>query len=325
MNSSIGPAEQRIELTTKRQMGLLSYRTESFVYVHAELWMLPADESPNSMTRKYGGPPYVTIEPPQKPKVGPYQAAFEQGAIELVQLSSHPRSGQAWKPNGEVSTEQGLPDYGGRSSSGGSIMREMTLRVLGENSTGSQPVFRFPDQSKFHAMGLSYHLTDRSVATIPPVTALTVTTTIACPPEAREMALEIGIADGDWKTKISFDRYQNQQQFHLSSHQMSDGDWAGNVQIADPVAERYPVSFSYSRRDDYETRLVYELPDGKLVTLQHNGGQGNMRTGLTTMPVAEFDSITKFHVQARRYQWTEFRNVSLELGHKTEVEIQDAY
>ena len=325
MNASIGPPEQIIPLTSQRQFGLLAYQTEGFVYVAAELWLLPEGESPNSLTRKYGGPPYVTIVPPQKPKLGQFEAGFEQGRIELVQLYSHPASGQPWKPNGEASTEQGLPELGGSSWARGKVMREMTLRVFSEELTCSPPVFRFPEHSAFGASGTGYFQTDTDQNTTPPTATLAVVTTIACPPEAREMTVEVGIADGDWKTKISFDRHTNQRQFDHSSHQSSDGDWAGKVQIADPVADRYPVSFSYSDRDDYETRLVYELPDGKLVPLKDNGGQGNLRTGLTTMPVAEFDTITKFHVQSRRYQWVEFRHVSLEPGHQTEVEVSDAY
>ena len=324
MKASIGPPRQSFTLLPKRQSVILSYQTEGFVKTHAVVWLLHESESPDSLTRRYGGPAFVTIAPPSRPKLGPFEAAFEQGRIELVQLNTHPAGTQPWKANGDLSTEQGLPERGGKSWSSGHVMRELTLRISQTEWTCSSPVLRFPDKSSFGSMGRSIY-SNRNNGSVPPTSLVTCVIPIACPPEAKEMTLEVGIADGNWKTKISFDRHQNQRQFDHSSHQTPDGDWAGKVQIADPVAERYPVSFSYSDRDDYETRLVYELPDGKLVPLRDNGGQGNMRTGLTTMPVSEVDSITKFHVQARRYQWTEFRNVSLELGHKTEVEIQDAY
>ena len=72
-------------------------------------------------------------------------------------------------------------------------------------------------------------------------------------------------------------------------------------------------------------RLVYEIADGTLVPMPYSSGSGELLTGLMTIPVPVFEKIKHFHVQSRRYHWTEFRNVSLELGHKTEVEISDAY
>ena len=39
----------------------------------------------------------------------------------------------------------------------------------------------------------------------------------------------------------------------------------------------------------------------------------------------DVETIKQFHVQSRRYQWVEFRHVSLELGHVTEVEVSDGY
>ena len=81
----------------------------------------------------------------------------------------------------------------------------------------------------------------------------------------------------------------------------------------------------HTDREDAETRLVYELADGKLVQMPDTSGLGTSRTGLMTIPVKEFESIKHFHVQSRRYQWVEFRNVSLEPGHQTVVEVQSAY
>ena len=88
-----------------------------------------------------------------------------------------------------------------------------------------------------------------------------------------------------------------------------------------------PLAFSYSNRDDHETRFVYEKSDGTIVPLKGNGsddGHG-LTNSLTTLPLEEFETIKRFHVQSRRYEWVEFRNVSLQLGHRTNVEVQSAY
>jgi hypothetical protein len=150
---------------------------------------------------------------------------------------------------------------------------------------------------------------------------------IPCPPEAREMTLEIGVADGEWVKAIEFARHDNQP--HSSARTSGgqiEGTWAGIVRSASVVGDRVPIAFSYSRRDDCETRMTYERDDGTIVPLIGEGsdGNGDMINSLATLPVDEFKRIKHFRVESRRYQWIEFRNVSLQLGHRTQVEVQSA-
>jgi hypothetical protein len=96
------------------------------------------------------------------------------------------------------------------------------------------------------------------------------------------------------------------------------------VRTTSAAGETVPLSFQYSRRDDCETRLVYERADGAMIRLRDEGSGGGhgFINSITTLPVLEFARIRRFHVQSRPYQWIEFRNVSLELGHRTAVEVQ---
>lgn len=151
--------------------------------------------------------------------------------------------------------------------------------------------------------------------------------TLACSPELLETNIEIGIADGDWKSMLTFDRHPNQNHFSRSQTGGQDGSWEGVVRTTDPTGDSIPLAFSYSNRDDYETRLAYERDDGTIVPLKGDGTDGNhgLTNSLTTLPVEEFETIKRFHVQSRRYEWVEFRNVSLQLGHRTHVEVQSAY
>ena len=282
------------------------------------LSMYPEGESPASRDRV----PYTTIKPPSHPQSAPFAASYEQGKIELVRLTPHPSDGKTqWMPNGLPCTEKFLPDRGGHSSAAGKVIKEITVRVLSTTRKESLPVLRFPENSGFSGMGGSSRLaTDKQPAAIS-------IRRIACPPEAREMTVEIGVADGDWKYEISFEpaSYPHQRHYSLSTTGSSGGQWQGTVQITDAVGDKLPVWFSYSDREDAETRLVYELADGTLVPMPDTSGLGTSRTGLMTIPVKEFESIKHFHVQSRRYQWVEFRHVSLEPGHQTEVEVQSAY
>ena len=319
IGTTIPPKVNEYRLAPKRGAGWMLYGK---IYPNTggclTLRMYPEGESPASEDRV----PYTTIKPPTHPQSAPFTAIYEQGKIELVRITHHPSDGQTqWMPNGLPCTEKFLPDRGGHSSAAGKVIKEITVRVLSDTRENSWPVLRFPENSGISGMGGSFHrATDQQPAAI-------AIQTIACPPEAREMTVEVGVADGAWKSEISFGptSYPSQRHYSLSTTGSSGGDWQGTVQVTDAVGDKLPVSFSYTDREDAETRLVYELADGKLVQMPDTSGLGTSRTGLMTIPVKEFESIKHFHVQSRRYQWVEFRNVSLEPGHQTEVEVQSAY
>lgn len=324
MNQKLGetsptlpPQVESYRLAPRRGAGWTLYHNSRNGGGSVTLMMYPEGESPATQDRV----PYTTIKPPSRPQSAPFVASYDLGTIELVQLNSHPGGKQPWQPDGSASEEVGHLSTGGDSFASGKIMREIIIRVHSQTLDHSWAKLRFPPTSEFHGMGGAFNRTES------PRFPSTFFSQIACPPEAREMNIEVGIADGDWKTEISFEpvSYPNQRQYSRSTHGRYGDDWQGTVQIADAVGDKLPVSFSYTDREDADTQLVYELADGKLVTMPDTSGLGDSRTGLMTIPVSEFEKIKQFHVQSRRYQWTEFRNVSLELGHKTEVEISDAY
>ncbi|MBC7819981.1 MAG: hypothetical protein IAG10_24120, partial [Planctomycetaceae bacterium] len=298
---------------------LLAYQTESLMRVWAIVTMLPEGQSPDSLpfNQSAGAPRFKTIEPPAKPTLAPFEGAYDQGRVELVALRSHPPSDQpSWKPNGEPLTEAGVPELGGSSSARGKVMKEFVVRVHSETGLSSSPVLRFPEKSSFSGVGSSY---DRPNGK-PPI----LIQAIACPPEARQMTVEVGVADGEWRNSLTFERHGNQLQ-HGASSSGRDGAWRGSVRTTRITGETVPLAFSYSWRNDYETRLVYERADGTIIPLKGDGSDGGHEVinAITTLPIQEFESIRRFHVQSRRYQWVEFRNVSLELGHRTTVEVQN--
>ncbi len=322
MLASVGPAEWSLAvLGPNRGRSLLSYTTESHMRVSVWVTMLPDGQSPDSQAVIYGTPRFKTIEPPVQPKLAPFEGAYEQGKVELVVLGPHPSKDQpCWKPNGELSADGVVPDFGGTSTSAGKVIKEIIVRVHSETGLPSQPVLRFPTISKISGMGSALHQPHDKQP------YLMLIQSIACPPEARQMTVEVGVADGDWHTSLTFLRHENQRQFGASESGGSKGSWEGSVRTTNTTGETVPLSFRYSRRDDYETRLVYERADGTIIRLREEGtdhGHG-LINALTTLPVQEFEAIRKFHVQSRPYQWVEFRNVSLELGHRTTVAVQSA-
>ncbi len=324
MRSSLGPDGERAQLGPRLQFSMLAYQTESLMRVWSILMLLPEGQTPDSLlvnepTGSPASPRYKTIEPPAQPTLGPFEGAYEQGRVELFALSAHPPNGQPfWKPNGELLTEA-VPELGGSNTAGGRVMKEIVVRVHSATGLAASPVIRFRPNSGFSAMGNSFHRPDDKQPFAMFHSA------IACPPDAREMTIEVGVADGDWHKEIEFARLDGHPHNSLTTTgNRTHGTWSGVVRSASIVGDRVPIAFSYSRRDDCETRMTYERDDGSIVPLVGEGSDGNggMINSLTTLPVAEFKSIKQFRVESRRYQWIEFRNVSLQLGHRTNVEVR---
>ena len=325
MLASIGPSSGWMSCPSPRHgHSLLHYTTESLMRVGATLIILPdgqtpdsqLDDSDNEMVR------FVTIEPPASPKLGPFEGAYSLGKVKLVALrQTGPTDYQVWKADGEAGADELVPDRDGSSSAAGKVIKEVVVQVRSETNLASQPKLRFSSESDINAMGCSFYRPD-----VLRVHAMLIQT-IACPPEASTSDFEVGIADGEWKTSLTFDRHPNQNHFSRSQAGGQDGAWEGVVRTTDPTGDSIPLAFSYSNRDDHETRLVYEKDDGTIVLLKGNGTDGShgLTNSLTTLPVEEFESIKRFHVQSRRYEWIEFCNVSLQPGHRTNVEVQSAY
>jgi len=321
--TTIPPKEVTYRLAPRRWAGWTLYGDSLAIptptrvrSASVSLEMHPEGKSPATTERQ----PYITLGAPKLLHAGPFLVDYPQGKIELARLTPQPSDGQTqWMPNGQPCTETDLPTSNGRSSAAGKVIKEITIRVLSSTRESSWPQLRFSPESGFSGMGGSFHrATDQQPA------AITIQT-IACPPEAREMNVEVGVADGDWKTELSFGPTSYPSQRHYSRSTSGGwGGWQGTVEITDAVGDQLPVSFSCIDRADAETRLVYELADGKLVPMPITSGNDTLRTGLMIVPVKEFETIKQFHVQSRRYQWVEFRHVSLEPGHVTEVEVTTA-
>lgn len=325
LSGSLGPAEGwKSKPGPGRDYNMLNYTTESLMRVWVVLTLVPVGESPDSRLKAtdQNTVRFVTIDPPAKPKLAPFEAAYTLGKLEVYALALQGTSDQkAWKPNGQEFTDDPLPKRNGKSSSAGKVIKELVVRVHSDTGLESQPSVRFPKDSGVGGMGGSYH--SRS----PQQMHSMLIKKMACPPELLSTTVEIGIADGDWKTSLTFKRHPRQNQFGASTHGGSDGDWEGSVSTTEPIGDSIPLSFMYSNRDDHETRLVYETSDGTIVPLIGNGTHSSheLTHSLTTLPIEEFESISRFNLQSRRYEWVEFRNVSLQKGHHTDVEVQSAF
>ena len=325
MQASIGPQSGTTSYPSPgHDYSLLAYTTESLMRVWAKLTVLPDGETPNSQLddSEHETVRFVTIAPPARPKLAPFEGGYSYGKVEIAALNLQGDNDEpCWSPNGELVIDDTLPKRNGSSSAANKVIKEISIRVQSETGLASKPEVRFPSSSNVSAMGGSFHRASKELLFD------TLIQTIACPPELLEASFEVGIADGDWVNSLTFKRHPRQHHFGASTSGGASGDWEGNVRTTKPSGDSIPLAFSYSDRDDHETRLVYEKEDGTIVHLKGNGSDGGhgLTNSLTTRSLEEFESIKRFHVQSRRYEWIEFRNVSLKLGHRTEVEVQSAY
>jgi len=325
MLASLEPAEGRTSTPTPiHSYNVLHYTTKSLMRVSVELTLVPSGESPDSQLTDIDDETvrFVTIEPPAKPRLAPFEGAYTQGKVEIVGLFVQGSKGQRlWKPNGNPSTDATVPDSNSQTSTAGKIINGIVIRIHSETNLASQPQLRLQSGSGVSAMGGSFRRPDakREHAML--------VQTLACPPDLLATTIEIGIADGGWKTSLTFDRDPILHHLHALILDPQGGSWEGTVRTTEPTGDSIPLAYSYSNRGDHETRLVYEKSDGTIVPLKGNGGdEGHgLTNSLTTLPLKEFESIKRFHVQSRRYEWIIFRNVSLQFGHHTEVEVQSMY
>ena len=86
------------------------------------------------------------------------------------------------------------------------------------------------------------------------------------------------------------------------------------------------VNCNYSKSKDWETRVIGVDDDGQTMVVPENSTlvSNDQTGGILLMSSNAFAHIKEFQLQRRPYQWVEFRNVSLEPGYATTVEVKDA-
>ncbi len=130
----------------------------------------------------------------------------------------------------------------------------------------------------------------------------------------------IGIAVGDWCTAITYNIYG----FHK--------DNGISIRIGEPVRmpfERlahgqHTVGVTHNvNRFEAQIRLVALDKQGKLHISPSSGSVGtdNLRQTNATFPDISSEQVKEYQFQIRRYEWIEFKNVSLVPGNKTNVQV----
>ena len=246
----------------------------------------------------------------------PFVARLNQAEVELVMLANQPWTNTVgWRPDGRPCAEPFPIDDGSMESwSADKVTKKMAFRIRNDSPDGmSCPVCREDPAAGVSMVGTCLRTAWRHQ----PKTEFI--QLIACPTNAPTMNLVFGLANGAWETALTLEHDHN-----LGGQRM-EGDWSATFNA---VAGRgaVAVNCTYSKNEDWETRMVSVSDDGKLTAIPENTSNGSTLStgGILMVSSNEFAHIKEFQLQRRKYQWTEFRNVSLQPGHRTIVSVQDA-
>lgn len=252
-------------------------------------------------------------------KEAPFVARFSGGTVEALALAPHPATnGLSWLPNG-APTKTPFPESNGNAWAQGKIMKEIAFRIRSESGEPSFPQIEYAPEHAVSGMGGS--LTAESPGS---KTSLFLQT-LSCSPGTHETNLRMGIADSPWEEARTLEIGTNR--LNNSSMQAGEnGRWEAGFDAVIGKGGDVAMSVRYTKNDQWETRLVGLQENGKIVSL--NSGRTEHSPGLAHRMVSlsseEFGALRKIQLQRRKYEWVEFRNISLEPGHRTSVEVRDA-
>ncbi len=246
-------------------------------------------------------------------KHAPFIAEVTHGEIELVAISYHPSESQSWwQADGNRCTNTGfaIPTRYTPSNNGQGFEFVFQRRGLSQDTTLE---YSFePGASEMNSGGLMLHsgevLPDHNL-----VVAL-------LPESAKAVTIRLGVAAGKWKTLVARTPEVNMGGSFPLGHQTC------RVLFLDPVESggEARVGVSYNKVAGWTTRVTALDTRGKLhVSIPYGESDSDVASAEGRFPGLPLSQVKEFRFEARPYAWVEFRNVSLQPGQRTQVEIMD--
>jgi hypothetical protein len=250
----------------------------------------------------------------ETPIAGPQWKATLPGGVtvELVGVSSYPSDGKPWwPPDGSATAERPYDRWVGFGSVWGveaerekAYNRSFALRIGGLESIFGRAVVHRVEPAGISKGTTALQSGGKGLQDMYAIAA-------GLPEGAETCTIRFGLA-GDWTTLMEHDgkawtRHKTQEYGEVAIAQAEKAD--GGTRIA--ISHHIP--------DDQDARLVAEDNQG--------GIHASREEKLHPSPqIVVFDNLQPadircFRLEVRPFRWVEFRNVSLEPGHKTDVEV----
>jgi hypothetical protein len=244
----------------------------------------------------------------------PFVASLPQGTIELVAVARHPSTDEVWwSPDGNPAREGPFKVEGVSVNADGGMAREFVIRMAGLPAGASEPVWEFEGGGS-RATGGRPSLAARS---LPDMRQAAVQFSSA----AHTANLKIGFGWGAWETLCSEPGTSGSAS---SSHDREGHTWQVSFSQPTEKAGSAMVTVAHSVKE-WETRVVAVDKEGQEhASSGSNSGGEAFEQQTATFSQLPLEDVSEFRFQVRPYRWVEFRNVSLEPGQPTQVEIVDA-
>jgi predicted Ser/Thr protein kinase len=156
------------------------------------------------------------------------------------------------------------------------------------------------------------------------------------PAEAAAARLRLGMPVGTWEdTDACWAWTGDPRKLKPKSIRHADEDWEIGIQSVSATEEGVAVAFSWTLSWNLPPRMIAVDTGGHVhepawldgmgnVTMGPWGTVGMRITGSLVFPGMELAQLKELRFQVQRYLWVEFRNVSLQPGVRTQVEVLDA-
>ncbi len=248
------------------------------------------------------------------PVSGPYVARLGQGTVELVGVSEHPSAGRPWwAADGLPYTGRPLFTWGSHSTPYGDQMaREFVIRLSGIPEDASWTIWRMDPITGWAGGGVG-HGPNQEAPDLKMISA-------TLPSSARGVTLSVRVATGPWETVAE----KEADRTGTSSTSRQGHNWTVSFSRSAELGGKAQTTVVHTVKDR-DVRLVAMDTRGEEHTTNRTDGSS---TDAFSEITAKFDlhlaDIRSFRFQVRPYQWVEFRDVSLNPGHKTRVGIVHA-
>jgi beta-lactamase regulating signal transducer with metallopeptidase domain len=227
--------------------------------------------------------------------------------VELVGICKHPSEGeQWWRPDGNVLAERPYDRAGGKIS-GSENYYELAFRI----DNLPDPAFGWTIETE--GGGSLFSEVVKNGHDVPNLRSMTAGFNNG----TNKGDILFGIATGLWKTIESSEG--------AGAYGSSGSDGAFLFSKPNNTEDGATITVTHdkkSNREDYRIVAV-DLNDKVYASSRTNGGSISQLTQTTVYyQNLNLDQIKEFRFQTRPYQWMIFKNVSLQLGRKTDVAIE---
>jgi hypothetical protein len=244
--------------------------------------------------------------------------------VELVGIRDYPVVDQPWwAPDGlPINVGQLRPQKCQLTIPTGLEARAFLIRFQGLPADASWPVWKLDHSYSFEGCSV-VDANGKSVSEFKMLCA-------SLRESIQAVNFQIGIGMGEWETVAQ----QKNGEFSPSTFNLDGKQYS--VEFHPPSAGYMADStqFMYVHAIKYERQLrvvaidkdgIEHAPQFGLTQDYNDERQGGKRFTHVEYPRLPLSSIKEFKIQVRPYYWVEFKNVSLQSGHKTEVQVVPSY